>query len=154
MFFLFVVVVVVFCSFVFQLFVVCVLCIHFLQHTLILHNLLKIPSIGKSALVFWNCEIFSDQTSQTDFCIIFGSVHALNVESDRVFATLFTIFFLWLTDKIEPLPLSPIKFVSAKDQSARLFPFFCLINKVIYIKCLMFYAIINYQLKTSKIKKI
>ena len=50
--FVVVVVVVVFCSFVFQLFVVCVLCIHFLQHTLILHNLLKIPSIGKSALVF------------------------------------------------------------------------------------------------------
>ena len=47
-----VVVVVVFCSFVFQLFVVCVLCIHFLQYTLILHDLLKIPSIGKSALVF------------------------------------------------------------------------------------------------------
>ena len=50
------VVVVVFCSFVFQLFVISVLCIHFLQHTLILHNLLKMPSIGKSALVFWNCE--------------------------------------------------------------------------------------------------
>ena len=50
------VVVVVFCSFVFQLFVVCVLCIHFLQYMLILHNLLKMPSIGKSALVFWNCE--------------------------------------------------------------------------------------------------
>ena len=49
---LFVVVVVVVCSFVFQLFVISVLCIHFLQHTLILHNLLKIPSIGKSALVF------------------------------------------------------------------------------------------------------
>ena len=47
-----VVVVIVFCSFVFQLFVVCVLCIHFLQYTLILHNLLEIPSIGKSALVF------------------------------------------------------------------------------------------------------
>ena len=37
--FVVVVVVVVFSSFVFQLFVVCILCIHFLQHTLILHNL-------------------------------------------------------------------------------------------------------------------
>ena len=46
------VVVVFFCSFVFQLFVVCVLCIHVLQYMLILHNLVKIPSIGKSALVF------------------------------------------------------------------------------------------------------